>query len=82
MYAPLSLNVTVTLTFDLETQNSSTSHDQPPCQVRRYLGYGFSSYSLVIDWTRFVYGRTDRPTDMCKALYSSFFEGGHNKIKK
>ena len=42
---PLSLNVT--LTFDLETPNSigsSTSHDQPPYQVRRSLGYEFFSY--------------------------------------
>ena len=29
--------------------------------------------SLVIDQTRFVYG----PTNMCKAMYPLFFEGGH-----
>ena len=36
--------------------------------------------SLVIDQTRFVYGPTDLPTDgptdMCKAIYPYFFEGG------
>ena len=44
---PLSLNVTVTLIFDLETPNSlgvSTSHDQPSYQVRRSLDFEFSSY--------------------------------------
>ena len=34
--------------------------------------------SLVIERTRFVYGPTDRPTDMCKAIYPRFFEGEHN----
>ena len=59
MYAPPSLNVTVTLTFDLETPNligSSTSNDQPPYQVRRSLGFE----SQVIDRTRFVYGPTSK----------------------
>ena len=59
---PISLNITVTLTFDIETPSSmgsSTSHDQQPYQVRISLGMG----SLVSDRTRFVYGPTDRPTD-------------------
>ena len=44
--------------------------------------------SLVIDPTRFIYGQTDLPTNMYKAIYHNFFEGalhphffegGHNK---
>ena len=75
MYAPLSLNVTVTLIFDLETSNS-IGVIQTPCQVRRSLGYDFSSYcsDKVCLWTD---GPTDRPTNgptnMCKAIYR------HNK---
>ena len=52
--------------LDLETPNSkasSTGHDQPTYQVRS------DKFCL----------RTDRPTDMCKAIYPHFFEGwGHN----
>ena len=74
---PLSLNVTVTLTFDLETPNSignrghlliMPNHDtkledpRPMC-------------SQVIDLTRFVYQPTDRHVQ--SNLYP--FEGGHNK---
>ena len=69
MCAPLSLNVIVTLTFDLETTiGSSTSHDQPP--------YPWAMGSLVIDRTRFVYGPTDdRPT--CSKQYTpSSSKGG------
>ncbi|KAH3874278.1 hypothetical protein DPMN_037520 [Dreissena polymorpha] len=29
-----------------------------------------------------VDGLTDRPTDMSKAIYPLFFEGGHNKPKQ
>ena len=39
---------------------------------------------LVIDQTRFVYRRTDLPTDgltdMCKAIYPHFFKGEHKKL--
>ena len=42
--------------------------------------------SLVIDQTRFVYGRTDGQqmdtmTNMYKAINPLFFEGGHNKTR-
>ena len=59
MYAPPpSLYVTVTLTFDLETPNSigiiyMTDHHTK-------LEDPWAISSLVIDWTRFVYGTTDR----------------------
>ena len=37
---------------------------------------------LVIDQTRFVYGPTDQPTEMCKTIYPHFFEGRHkNDVK-
>ena len=73
MYAPLSLNVTVTLIFDLETPNSIgviyyCSYDQPPYQVRRSLGY-----ELITDRTK---GPTDRQVQSNIPL---FFGGGHNK---
>ena len=57
---PLSLNVTVTLTFDLVTQNSrgssSTYHDQPDTKLED----SWAISSLVIGRTRFVYGPTYR----------------------
>ena len=70
MYALLSLNVTVTLTFDLETPNLlvMTNHHTK-------LDDPWAISSLVIDWMRFVYG----PTIMCKAIYP-LFKGGHNKF--
>ena len=59
MYAPLSLNVTVTLIFDLETPNSigviMTNH-------RTKLEDPWAMSSLIIDQTRFVYGPKDRLT--------------------
>ena len=72
MYAPLSLNVTVILTFDLETP---TSHDQPPYQVTRSMSY------LVFDRTRFVYGPTDGLTNqhVQKKNLPPFLRRGHNK---
>ena len=38
--------------------------------------------SLVADWTRFVYGPTDRPTDMCNAIHPHFFERGHKNLNQ
>ena len=37
--------------------------------------------SLVIDWLSFVYGPTHLLTNMCKAIYPNFFEGGHENIE-
>ena len=57
---PLSLNVTVTLTFDLETPNSIGViywSCQPPYQVRRSLGIVFYKICLRTDQ------RTDQPTN-------------------
>ena len=62
MYALVSLNVTVTLTFVPETPNSIGviyySHELPPYQIRISLDYEFSSY-----WSDKVCLRNDRQTD-------------------
>ena len=54
-------------------EGSSTSPDQPPYQVISSLGMS----SVIIDQTRFVYQPTDGSTNMCKAIYPHFLEGGH-----
>ena len=56
------------------SRGSFTSHDQPLYQVRRSLGDEFCSYWL----DKICHGLTDRLIDMCKAIYSHFFKGGHN----
>ena len=74
MYVPLSLNVTATLTFDLETPNS-IGHLLVMTNHHTKLEDHWTTSSLVIDRTRFVDGPTILPTDMCKAIYPLFFEG-------
>ena len=73
MYAPLSLNVTVKFKGVIYY-----SHDQPPYQVRIFLGYEFSSY-----WSDKLCLWTDQPTigptNVCKAIYPHFCKGGHKK---
>ena len=41
---------------------------------------GRSRHSQVIDWKRKGYRRTDRPTDMCKAICPFFFKGGQKSL--
>ena len=63
MYALLSLNVTLTLTFDLESTKFNRGHllvmTNNQNQVKRSLGYEFSSY-----WSDKVCLRMDRTTDL------------------
>ena len=58
----------------------STSYDQPTYRVRRSLSYEFFSY-----WSDKVCIRTNeptyRPTDIWKAIYLQFFEGGIRMTK-
>ena len=59
---PLRLNVTVT--FDLETPYSIVNRGHLLIMPNHHTKLDpWAISSLVIDWTRFVYGQTDRPTD-------------------
>ena len=60
---PLSLNVTVALTFDLETPNSIGGRLLVMTNHHIKLEDPWATNSLVIDRTKFVYGPTDRQTD-------------------
>ena len=65
---PLSLNVTVTLTFDLETPNSIVGHLLVMTNHHTKLEDPWAMRSLVIDRTRFVYGPTNGP--ICAKQYT------------
>ena len=71
--------------FDLWPRNpkSNRGHQLVMTNHHTKLEDPWAMSSLVIDRTRFVYIPTDRLTyrwtDMCKAIYLHFFEGGHNK---
>ena len=60
---PLSLKVTVTLTFDLETPKFDRGHLLVMTNHHTKLEGLWVMSSLVTDRTRFVYGPTDLPTD-------------------
>ena len=63
MYDPLSLTVTVTLTFDLETPNSIGGNLLVMTNHHTKLKDPWDMSFLVIERTRFVYRPTYRRTD-------------------
>ena len=79
MYAPQSLNVTVTLTFDLRFPKFNRDRLLVLTNHHIKLEDPWAMSSLVIDQTRFVYGWTDGWTDgpTCAKQYTpSSSKGG------